>query len=209
MGGFGNFAISFTIISILAGCLTSYFIAFNNGGPVAVTWGWLLVGGFCTIVALAMAEIASSMPTAGGLYYWSSQAREPRLGLVHRLVQPDRPDLRDGGDRLRRGDVRLVAVQPLVRHVDDAAARVHRLHVRHPAAPRDQPLRPADPEPAQHRLGLVAHGRRRGHRADPDRRSPTTTSRSRSCSRRPSTRRASRASTSRTRCSGSSSGSGC
>ena len=33
MGGFQNFAISFTIISILAGCLTSYFIAFNNGGP--------------------------------------------------------------------------------------------------------------------------------------------------------------------------------
>ncbi|MDP9492074.1 MAG: amino acid permease, partial [Actinomycetota bacterium] len=45
MGGFENFAISFTIISILAGCLTSYYIAFGQGGPVAVTWGWLLVGG--------------------------------------------------------------------------------------------------------------------------------------------------------------------
>src|ERR671938_1092960 len=42
MGGFSNFAVSFTIISILAGCLTSYFIAFNNGGPVAVEWGWLI-----------------------------------------------------------------------------------------------------------------------------------------------------------------------
>ena len=80
MGGFGNFAISFTIISILAGCLTSYFIAFNNGGPVAVTWGWLLVGGFCIIVALAMAEIASSMPTAGGLYYWASKLGSPGWG---------------------------------------------------------------------------------------------------------------------------------
>ena len=130
MGGFGNFAISFTIISILAGCLTSYYIAFQNGGPVAVTWGWLLVGGFCTIVALAMAEIASSMPTAGGLYYWSSKLGSPGLGLVHGLVQPDRPDLRDRGDRLRRCDVRLVAVQPLVRHVADEGARVHRLHVR-------------------------------------------------------------------------------
>ena len=118
MGGFGNFAISFTIISILAGCLTSYFIAFQNGGPVAVTWGWLLVGGFCTIVALALAEIASSMPTAGRPVLLVVQARKPRLGLVHGLVQPDRPDLRDRGDRLRRGDVRLVAVQPLVRHVD-------------------------------------------------------------------------------------------
>src|SRR2546423_10804722 len=39
MGGFSDFAISFTIISILAGCLTSYAIAFNQGGPVAITWG--------------------------------------------------------------------------------------------------------------------------------------------------------------------------
>src|SRR5678815_2646106 len=71
MGGFSNFAISFTIISILAGCLTSYFIAFNNGGPVAITWGWLIVGLMSTLVALAMAEIASAYPTAGGLYYWA------------------------------------------------------------------------------------------------------------------------------------------
>src|SRR5207253_6974509 len=39
MGGFQNFAISFTIISILAGCLTSYYIGFSQGGPVAITWG--------------------------------------------------------------------------------------------------------------------------------------------------------------------------
>jgi hypothetical protein len=31
MGGFQNFAISFTIISILAGCLTSYYIGFSQG----------------------------------------------------------------------------------------------------------------------------------------------------------------------------------
>jgi len=80
MGGFSNFAISFTIISILAGCLTSYYIAFNNGGPVAITWGWLLVGSFCTIVALAMGEIASAMPTAGALYYWASRLGSPAWG---------------------------------------------------------------------------------------------------------------------------------
>ena len=37
MGGFRNFAISFTIISILAGCLTSYNIGFEHGGPMWVT----------------------------------------------------------------------------------------------------------------------------------------------------------------------------
>ena len=80
MGGFSNFAISFTIISILAGCLTSYYIAFNYGGPVAVTWGWLLVGAFSILVSMAMGEIASSMPTAGALYYWSSKLGSPAWG---------------------------------------------------------------------------------------------------------------------------------
>ena len=80
MGGFSNFAISFTIISILAGCLTSYFIAFANGGPVAVTWGWLIVGFFVVLVALAMAEVASSMPTAGAIYYWASKLGSPAWG---------------------------------------------------------------------------------------------------------------------------------
>ena len=80
MGGFQNFAISFTIISILAGCLTSYVIAYGQGGPVAVTWGWLLVGLMSTIVALSMAEIASAFPTAGGLYYWASKLGSPAWG---------------------------------------------------------------------------------------------------------------------------------
>ncbi|WP_198962104.1 amino acid permease [Pseudonocardia sp. MH-G8] len=80
MGGFSNFAISFTIISVLAGCLTSYYLAFNNGGPVAITWGWLLVGGFCILVAMAMAEVASSMPTAGALYFWASKLGGPAWG---------------------------------------------------------------------------------------------------------------------------------
>ncbi|HEY3543883.1 MAG TPA: amino acid permease [Gaiellaceae bacterium] len=80
MGGFSNFAISFTIISILAGCLTSYFIGFQWGGPVAVVWGWLLVGVFVTLVALGMGEVASAMPTAGAIYYWSSKLGSPAWG---------------------------------------------------------------------------------------------------------------------------------
>ena len=33
---FSNFAISFTIISVLAGCFTTYGQAWNNGGPIAI-----------------------------------------------------------------------------------------------------------------------------------------------------------------------------
>jgi len=80
LSGFTNFAISFTIISILAGTLTSYYIGFANGGPIIMSWGWPFVAIMCLFVALAMAELASSMPTAGGLYYWASKLGSPVWG---------------------------------------------------------------------------------------------------------------------------------
>jgi amino acid permease (GABA permease) len=73
MSGFSNFAVSFTIISILSGCLTAYGIAMTNGGPVDMTWGWIFVGLMTLIVGLGMAEVCSAFPTAGGLYYWSAK----------------------------------------------------------------------------------------------------------------------------------------
>jgi amino acid permease (GABA permease) len=73
MSTFSNFAVSFTIISILSGCLTLYYIGMNNGGPVVITLGWPFVGIMVTMVGLAMAEVCSSYPTAGGLYYWSAK----------------------------------------------------------------------------------------------------------------------------------------
>jgi amino acid transporter len=73
MRTFSNFAVSFTIISILSGCLTLFYFAMNIGGPAVMTIGWLIVGFFVTLVALGMAEVASSYPTAGGLYYWAAK----------------------------------------------------------------------------------------------------------------------------------------
>jgi len=73
MGTFSNFAVSFTIISILSGCLTLYQYGMNTGGPVVMTIGWPLVGIMVTLVGLAMAEVCSSYPTAGGLYYWAAK----------------------------------------------------------------------------------------------------------------------------------------
>src|SRR3979409_622761 len=70
MSGFSNFAVSFTIISILSGCLTLYGFGLNTGGPVAIVWGWPIVGIMTLFVGLSMAEVCSSYPTAGGLYYW-------------------------------------------------------------------------------------------------------------------------------------------
>ena len=80
MSGFSNFAISFTIISILSGTLTLYGTGINYGGPIEEAYGWPLVSLFVIIVGLGMAEIASKYPTAGGLYYWASKMGSPVWG---------------------------------------------------------------------------------------------------------------------------------
>jgi amino acid permease (GABA permease) len=73
MSGFSNFAVSFTIISILSGCLTLYGYGMGTGGPTIIVWGWPIVGIMTLMVGLSMAEVCSSFPTAGGLYYWSAK----------------------------------------------------------------------------------------------------------------------------------------
>ena len=81
LSAFSNFAVSFTIISILSGCLTLYGTGMNTGGPVAMIWGWPLVGFFVILIGLGMAEVCSSYPTAGGLYYWAAKLA-PRNGAA-------------------------------------------------------------------------------------------------------------------------------
>jgi amino acid transporter len=71
MGGFSNFAFSFSIISILTGAVLLYGYGLKFAGPVANSIGWPLVSVFTLCVAASMAEIASAYPTAGGLYFWA------------------------------------------------------------------------------------------------------------------------------------------
>src|SRR3984893_15170594 len=81
MSGFSNFAVSFTIISILSGCLTLYYFGMDEGGPAIIVWGWPIVGIFTLLVGLSMADVCSSFPTAGGLYYWAAKLA-PRNGAA-------------------------------------------------------------------------------------------------------------------------------
>ncbi len=71
MGGFSNFAISFSIISILTGAVLLYGYGLKFAGPIINTVGWPIVSLFTLAVAASMAELASAYPTAGGLYFWA------------------------------------------------------------------------------------------------------------------------------------------
>jgi amino acid transporter len=72
MGGFGNFALSFSIISILTGAVTLYGHGLRFGGPIVMTVGWPIVALMTLAVAASLAELASAYPTAGALYHWSA-----------------------------------------------------------------------------------------------------------------------------------------
>ena len=74
---FSNFAISFSIISVLAGCFTVYGQAWQFGGPIAISWGWPIIALIIMTVAFSMSELTSAFPTAGGPYWWAHRLGGP------------------------------------------------------------------------------------------------------------------------------------
>jgi amino acid transporter len=79
--GFSNFAISFSIISILAGCFTNFGAGFNNGGPISISWTWPILSIFILIIGFTMSELVSAYPTSGGIYWWASKLGGPGAGF--------------------------------------------------------------------------------------------------------------------------------
>src|SRR4030067_1524744 len=82
MGGFSNFAISFSIISILTGAILLYGYGLKFSGPIINSVGWPVVSIFTLCIAASMAEIAPAYPPAGGLYYWANRLGGTRWAWV-------------------------------------------------------------------------------------------------------------------------------
>src|SRR5438552_11653086 len=72
MGGFSNFALSFSVISILTGGVSLYGDGLRGGGPLVMSVGWPIVTLLTLAVAASLAQLASSFPTAGALYHWAA-----------------------------------------------------------------------------------------------------------------------------------------
>ena len=170
MSGFSNFAISFTIISILSGTLTLYYQGLNYGGFVEEAYGWPIVSFFVIIVGLGMAEIASKYPTAGGLYYWSSKMGGPGWGWFTGWFNLIGQIAITAGHHLRVGDLRrLAAATALAGDVRRDVARGHLRLRRDPRrAAASERLQRAHRRVPQRRLRVVARARRGHHRRLPD-----------------------------------------
>src|SRR5215210_6527970 len=153
---FSNFAISFTIISVLAGCFTTYPQAWNLGGPIAISWGWPIVVLLILPIAFSMAEVAAAYPTAGGPYWWANDLGVARRDL-HRLR---------GDPRAARDDQHLLVAPggALQQHLSVLALRRradhHRDPYRRPGSPPERGLRLHRPDQQlrlQHGHVLVVH----------------------------------------------------
>jgi len=80
MGGFSNFAISFSIISILTGAVTLFGYGLEMGGPLEMTLGWPIATLFTLALGASMAELCSAYPTSGAMYHWAAALGSPAWG---------------------------------------------------------------------------------------------------------------------------------
>ncbi|MFD4509815.1 amino acid permease [Streptomyces sp. NPDC058457] len=79
---FQNFAISFSVICILAGGMSLFGLGMGTGGPVVMLGTWVTVGFFTLLVGMCLADVVSAYPTSGGPYFMASKLGGARWGWV-------------------------------------------------------------------------------------------------------------------------------
>ncbi|MEW1660782.1 amino acid permease [Streptomyces sp. NPDC093707] len=80
MTAFGNAGTSFTVISILSGCMTMYGFGLATGGPAVMLWGWVAVGAMVLFIGASLAEVTSAYPTSGALYFMAHKLGGKKWG---------------------------------------------------------------------------------------------------------------------------------
>ena len=173
---FTNFAISFSIISVLAGCFTTFYVGWNNGGPIVISIGWPVIAVIILAVAVSMSELASAFPTAGGPYWWAHRLGGAGwswftgwfnvIGLIGIVASVDYVlafflSQLFGLWGWDWGFVNLADNQHIIQEI-------FWLYAVHPRAPRhDQHLLPPVDLVVHQHLGLVARARGGDHPRDP------------------------------------------
>ncbi|XP_077231791.1 amino-acid permease BAT1 homolog [Tasmannia lanceolata] len=77
---FKTLAISVSTVTLFTGITPLYGSSLLYAGPAPLVWGWVVVSFFTWFVGIAMAEICSSFPTTGSLYFWAAHLAGPKWG---------------------------------------------------------------------------------------------------------------------------------
>ncbi|KAL8825886.1 MAG: hypothetical protein Q9191_004139 [Dirinaria sp. TL-2023a] len=75
-----TFCVSFAVLGLLPSFASTVYYGMGYAGTPGMVWGWLIAMFFIQCVAMSMAELCSSMPTSGGLYYASAVLAPPGWG---------------------------------------------------------------------------------------------------------------------------------
>ncbi|CAI5976616.1 unnamed protein product, partial [Closterium sp. NIES-64] len=82
----GLYAVGVSFMTVFAGFVPTYAQGFINGGPGGLIWYWWITALFVHLIGLSMAEIASSFPTAGSLYFWAAALAGPKWGPLASFI---------------------------------------------------------------------------------------------------------------------------
>lgn len=77
---FTTFCVSFAVLGLLPSFASTLYYGMGYAGTAGMTWGWIVAMIGIQCVAMSMAELCSSMPTSGGLYYASAVLAPPGWG---------------------------------------------------------------------------------------------------------------------------------
>ncbi|CAI5533187.1 unnamed protein product [Closterium sp. Naga37s-1] len=80
------YATGISMMSVFAGVVPMYAQGFNDGGPAGLIWYWWITAVAVHLIALSMAEISSSFPTAGSLYFWAAALAGPKWGPLASFI---------------------------------------------------------------------------------------------------------------------------
>ncbi|KIW91483.1 uncharacterized protein Z519_07449 [Cladophialophora bantiana CBS 173.52] len=80
LGFFESWSSTFTSMNFISGIPVLFGWVMYTGGPQAAFANWTMVGGLSCIVSLVMAELAASLPTTGGIYFWSYRLGGEKYG---------------------------------------------------------------------------------------------------------------------------------
>lgn len=67
---FQVFGIAYSIMGLLPSIASLAGLGLT-AGPGGFLWSWFVASIFIITIGIAMSELASSIPTSGGLYYWT------------------------------------------------------------------------------------------------------------------------------------------
>lgn len=77
---FTTFCVSFAVLGLLPSFASTLYYGMGYAGTGGMTWGWIIAMVGIQSVAMSMAELCSSMPTSGGLYYAAAVLAPPGWG---------------------------------------------------------------------------------------------------------------------------------